>query len=105
MNTNLLEALWNVITLALIMEAVAVVELNHFKTGGVNPLCSTMFLIQFHGVLVVPRVYESVLVFWGSTEGPELGLIGHAKHVLLASGNGFEAFPNQGTSKRLLSLA
>jgi hypothetical protein len=26
-------------------------------------------------------------------EGPELGLIGHAKHVLLASDNGFEAFP------------
>jgi hypothetical protein len=32
-HTNLLEALWNVYTLALVMEAVVVVELNHFEVG------------------------------------------------------------------------
>jgi hypothetical protein len=64
MNTNLLEALWNVNTLALIMEAAIVVKLNHFKTSGINPLCSTMLLIQFYCMFVVPRDFESVLVFW-----------------------------------------
>jgi hypothetical protein len=138
MDSNRFEALWNVDTFALIMEAVVVIELDHFKTGGINPLCSIMFLIQFDCTLVVPRDFESIhvfwkmeavvvvkldhfktgginplcstilfvqfycmlvgdfesiLVFWGQTEGPELGLVGHAKHVLLASGNGFEALP------------
>jgi hypothetical protein len=37
MNMNLLEALWNVDTFAFIMEAVAVVKLDHFKTGCINP--------------------------------------------------------------------
>jgi hypothetical protein len=64
-DSNLFEALWNVDTFALIMEAVVVFELNHFKTGGINPSCSTMFLIQFYCMLVVPRDFESVLVFWG----------------------------------------
>jgi hypothetical protein len=64
MNTNLLEALWNVNTLALIMEADLVVKLDHFKTGCIIPLCSTMFLIQLYCMLVVPRDFESVLVFW-----------------------------------------
>jgi hypothetical protein len=65
MDSNLFEASWNVDTLVLIMEAVVVVELDHFKTGRINPLCSTMFLIQFHSVLVVPQEFESLLVFWG----------------------------------------
>jgi hypothetical protein len=66
MDLNLLfGALWNVNTFALIMEAVLVIKLDHFKTGGINPLCSTMFLIQFHSMLVVLWDFKSVLVFWG----------------------------------------
>jgi hypothetical protein len=65
MDLNLFETLWNVDTLALIMEAVLVVKLNHFKTGGINPSCSTMFLIKFYCMLVVLRDFKSILVFWG----------------------------------------
>jgi hypothetical protein len=64
MDLNLFEALWNVDTFALIMEADIVVKLDHFKTGGINPLCSTMFLIQFYCMLVVLRDFESVPLFW-----------------------------------------
>jgi hypothetical protein len=65
MDLNLFEALWKVNTFALIMEAAVVVELDRFKTGGINPSCSTMFLIQFYCMLVVLWDFESVLVFWG----------------------------------------
>jgi hypothetical protein len=66
MDSNLLEALWNVNTLALIMEAVKVVELNHFKTGGINLLCGTMFLVQFYCMFVVWQDSNLYLYFGAS---------------------------------------
>jgi hypothetical protein len=50
-------------------------------------------------MLVILRDFESVFVFWRQPEGPELGLIGHPKHLLLLSGNGFEVFPTGNIQK------
>jgi len=68
-------------------------KLGHLKGSGVLPLGVSIALIKLNGMVVIPRDFITVLVARCRAIRPELGLVNHAKGLLVALGNARKPFP------------
>jgi len=68
-------------------------ELGHLKGSGILPLGVPIALIKLDGMVVILWDFITILVVWRCAVRPELGLVNHAKELLVAFGNALEPFP------------
>jgi len=68
-------------------------KLGHLKGGGVLPLGVSIALIKLDGMVVIPWDFIAILVAWCRAIRPELGLVNHAKELLVTLGNALEPLP------------
>jgi len=68
-------------------------KLGHFKGGGILPLGVPIALIELDGMVIIPRDFVTILVSRCCAIRPELGLVDHAKELLVTLGNALKPFP------------
>ncbi len=80
--------------LSQILKGLVLMELFHFKTGGVPPLGIAILEVQCHGMLVVLCHFVPILLPGCHLVGSEFGLVNHAKEFLVSLGKMPEPLPS-----------
>ncbi len=91
-NTNLPVTLRGLSSLAQVLEGLVFMELGHLKGSGVLPLGVPIVLVKLDGMVVVMWDLIAILEAWLHAIGPEIGLVNHAKELLVTLGYALEPF-------------
>ncbi len=90
---DLLVTIRGLTSLAHVLEGVVLMKLGHLKGSGVLSLGVPIALIKLDGMVVVSWDLIAILVAWHHAVGLALGLVSHAKELLVTFGYALELFP------------
>jgi hypothetical protein len=93
MDSDFLEVHWWLAVNAEVREGIILGKLFKLEHCGFCPFQIAIPRIKFYVVCIVVEYLEPILILGGSSKGSQLGLVGHAKHLLLFLGDAFESLP------------
>ena len=76
-----------------VLEGCVLMKLGHLKGSKVLPLGVSIALVKLVGMVVILWDFIAILVAWCHEVGPVLGLVNHAKQLLVLSCNAFKPLP------------
>jgi len=93
-DTNLPVTIRGLSSFAQVLEGLVLMELGHLKGSRILLLGIPIVLVKLNGMVIVSWDFIAILVAWHCVVQPELGLVGHAKELLVVSGYPLKVFPS-----------